>query len=144
MFTSPRWSGIHDLSNKIFSIHVPLDDRTTIKVILREIDEEINCVSVFQNHMTLQMVRIWLYNRPAKPGAKLLVKSANKNTAKYDSTCKGSEQTWIKHFSFVRLCCDCRAACGSRTQRQLQSWVAHVTADAESRLPSFARNHWLE
>ena len=88
----------------------------------------------FSKHMTLQMVRIWLCNRPAKPGAKLLVKSANKNTAKYDSTCKRSEQTWIKHFLLVRLCCDCRDACGSRTQSQLRSWVAHVTADAESRL----------
>ena len=140
---------------KIFSIRVPLDDLTTILVILRETDEEINCVSVFQNQVTLWMVRIWLRNRPAK----LLVKSANKNTElhislystylhhdawwfyyyyywmKYDSTCKGSEQTWIKHFSHVWLCCDCRAACGSRIQGQLRSCVAHMTADAESRLP---------
>ena len=78
MFTSPRRSDIRDLSNKsfkIFSIHILLDVLTTIKVISSEIDEEINCVSVFQNHVTLRMVWIWLRNRPAK----LLVKSPNKN-----------------------------------------------------------------
>ena len=31
---------------KIFSIHVPLDDFTTIYVMLGEIDEEINCVTI--------------------------------------------------------------------------------------------------
>ena len=35
-------------------------------MILREIDEQINSVSVFQNHVTLQMVRIRLRNQPAK------------------------------------------------------------------------------
>ena len=38
---------------EIFSIHVLLDDLTTIYVILCEIDEEMNFVSVFQNHMSL-------------------------------------------------------------------------------------------
>ena len=147
MFTSPRRLDIRDLSNKSSKY-------------FQYIDEEINCVSVFQNHVTLQMVRIWLHNRPAK----LLVKSANKNTdlhfalhisfystyfhheawcfyyyyyywLKYDSTCKGSEQTWIKHFWHVRLCCDCRAACGSRMQGQLRSCIAQVTVDAASPLP---------
>ena len=42
-----------------------------------------------------------------------------------------------RHFSHVRLCCGCRAACGPQIQQQgrLRSWVAHVTADAASRLP---------
>ena len=61
---------------KIFWIHVPLDYLAAIKVIIRQIDEEINCVSVFQNHVALRMVQIWLRNRLAK----LRVKSANKNT----------------------------------------------------------------
>ena len=42
----------------------------TIKVVLCKINEEINYVSVFHNHV----VRIWLRNRPAK-----LVWNRNKN-----------------------------------------------------------------
>ena len=37
-----------------------------IEVVLYEIDEEINYVSVIHNHVTLHMVQIWLCNRPAK------------------------------------------------------------------------------
>ena len=37
-----------------------------IKVVLCEIDEEINYISVFHNHMTLHMIQICLGNQLAK------------------------------------------------------------------------------
>ena len=37
-----------------------------IKVVLGKISEEINYVSIYQNHVTVHMVQIWLHNRSTK------------------------------------------------------------------------------
>ena len=61
---SLRRSDIRDLLNKslkIFSIHVPLDDLTMILVILREIFEEINCVSFFFFLFKTAFYKLWFY-----------------------------------------------------------------------------------
>ena len=90
-------SDMRDLPNmslKYFSIHIPLDDFTTIWMILRDIDEEIKIA--YQIFSTTWLCRWFGFDSAvALSTGKIPVKSANKNTDLQISRLKYIVSKWV-------------------------------------------------